>query len=100
MRDGHSVDEVDDLLNRQSGLLGVSGISDDTRDVLPAMHDGNAEAKLAIEIYGERVRQAIGASIATLGGVDAVFDVGRAGQRVARISQAFDWRAGMLRHPP
>jgi len=72
IRDGASVDEVDELLNRKSGLLGVSGISDDTRDILPKLRDGNQRAKLAIEMYADRVRQAIGGYIAILGGCDAV----------------------------
>ena len=72
LRDGQTVDEVDRLLNQRSGLLGVSGISADTRDVLPAMQGGDANANLAIDMYVQRVRQTVGALIATLQGCDAL----------------------------
>ncbi|EMI18989.1 acetate kinase [Rhodopirellula maiorica SM1] len=72
LREGRDVDEVERLLNQDSGLKGVSGISSDTRDILPALQSGDPNATLAIEMYAARVRESIGASIATLGGCDAV----------------------------
>lgn len=72
VRRGGSVEEVDELLNRKSGLLGVSGISDDTRDIIPAAQSGNNQARLALDMYGERVRQTIGAYTVVLGGCDAI----------------------------
>jgi acetate kinase len=60
------------LLNKQSGLLGLSGVSSDMRDVLAAEAAGNDRAKLAIDVYCYRVRKYIGAYAAALGGVDAL----------------------------
>ena len=88
IRKGRTVDEVDELLNQRSGLLGVSGISDDTRDILPAIGRGDANAKLAIEMYADRVRQAIGAYIAVLGGCDALLISGA----LVKESPEFRWR--------
>lgn len=69
--------QLDELLNRQSGLLGVSGISGDMRQVLAAMKDGHDRAKLAFEMYVHRLQSCIGAMVAVLGGIDAlVFSAG------------------------
>jgi acetate kinase len=73
MRERHlSGDDIDRLLNKQSGLLGISGISADMRDVVGAMKEGNARAKLAFNIFVHRLQTGIGAMAAALGGVDAV----------------------------
>jgi acetate kinase len=70
-------EQLDDLLNQHSGLLGISGISGDMRDVLAAVKNGHERATLALEIYIHRLRAGIGAMIAVLGGVDAlVFTAG------------------------
>jgi acetate kinase len=70
-------DGIDRILNHQSGLLGVSGFSSDMRDILKAMRHGHSRAKLAFEIYIHRLRNAIGAMAAVLGGMDAlVFTAG------------------------
>jgi len=69
--------DIEEALNRHSGLLGVSGISGDMRAVQAAARDGNERARLALDVYAHRVRQAIGALAVTLGGVDAlVFTAG------------------------
>jgi acetate kinase len=74
---GLTAAEVDQALNRESGLLGVSGISGDMREILAATKAGNDRAQLALDIYTRRVRQAIGALVVTMGGVDAlVFTAG------------------------
>jgi acetate kinase len=70
-------EQLDDLLNQHSGLLGISGISGDMRDVLAAVKNGHERATLALEIYIHRLRAGIGAMIAVLGGIDAlVFTAG------------------------
>jgi acetate kinase len=72
--DGPGLDKV---LNQDSGLLGISGISGDMRDILTAMGDGHPRAKLAFDIYVHRLQSAIGAMAAVLGGIDAlVFTAG------------------------
>jgi len=70
--DGFTPDSLDNALNHQSGLLGVSGVSSDFRKVEEAAQGGNERARLALEIYAARVRSAIGSLSATLGGVDAL----------------------------
>lgn len=73
---GMTADSLDRVLNQESGLLGVSGVSSDMRRVLQACGD-SPDARLAIDIYVHRVRQTIGAMAATLGGADAlVFTAG------------------------
>jgi acetate kinase len=68
----YSADRLEELLNRESGLLGVSGVSDDMRQILSAIGSGNARARLAFEVFVHRLRKYVGAMIASLGGVDAL----------------------------
>lgn len=69
--------QLDELLNTKSGLLGISGISGDMRQVVAAMKTGHTRAKLALEIFVHRLRAGIGAMVAVLGGIDAlVFTAG------------------------
>lgn len=78
MRQGHFTgQQIDELLNTKSGLLGVSGISGDMREIVTAMKAGHARAKLAFDIFVHRLRSSIGAMIAVLGGMDAlIFSAG------------------------
>ena len=69
---GLTADQIDDALNHASGLIGVSGVSADYREVEKSATEGNDRAGLALEIYAARVRSAIGALAATLGGLDAL----------------------------
>jgi acetate kinase len=70
-------EQIDELLNQNSGLLGISGLSGDMREVLAGMQQGHERAKLAFNIYVHRLREAIGGMIAVLGGVDAlIFSAG------------------------
>ncbi|MGQ9699397.1 MAG: acetate kinase, partial [Armatimonadota bacterium] len=76
-RYGMSADEVDNLLNKRSGLLGLSGLSSDMRDVESAMANGDAKAALAFEVFCYRAKKYVGAYAAALGGLDAlVFTAG------------------------
>jgi acetate kinase len=69
--------QLDDLLNKNSGLLGISGISGDMRRIVTSMQDGHARAKLAFDIFVHRLRSCIGGMMAVLGGIDAlVFTAG------------------------
>jgi acetate kinase len=74
-----SLDDIDDLLNRRSGLLGLSGHSD-LRETVAALESGSADAALAIEVYIHRLRHYIGAYAAVMGGVDAVVFTGGVGE--------------------
>jgi acetate kinase len=71
-RQGMTPDAVEDLLYRKSGLLGISGTSGDIRDLEPAAAAGDPRAELALQVCAYRVRKAIGAHAAALGGLDAV----------------------------
>ncbi|HXR15886.1 MAG TPA: acetate kinase [Terriglobales bacterium] len=69
--------QLDEILNRRSGLLGISGLSADMRQIVSAMKEGHARAKLAFEIFVHRLQAGIGSMIAALGGIDAlVFTAG------------------------
>lgn len=75
--EGYTADKLDHVLNHSSGLLGVSGVSNDLRLVMQAVEAGNRQAKLAFEIYLHRLKQCMGSMIASLGGLDAlVFTAG------------------------
>ena len=78
MRQGHLTGaQLDDLLNKNSGLLGISGISGDMRQIVASMKEGHPRAKLAFDIFVHRLRSCIGSMIAVLGGIDAlVFSAG------------------------
>ncbi len=67
-----SIKRMNDLLNKESGLLGVSGVSNDMRDLRKAARQGCARAKLAIEMFIYRIKKYIGAYYAAMGGLDAV----------------------------
>ncbi len=81
---GLDVNELDHALNYESGLLGVSGISSDMRQVLSARQD-NPNARLAIDVYVHRIKQTVGAMAATLGGVDALVFTAGVGEHAAEI---------------
>ena len=70
--EGLTSQEVNDILNKKSGLLGISGISNDLRSVRTASEEGNDRAQLAYEMYSNSVKKYIGQYIAVMGGVDAI----------------------------
>ena len=82
---GMTAAHVESTLNRESGLLGVSGVSADMREVLSAAKAGNEQAELALGIYARRVRQAIGAFAVTMGGIDAVVFTAGVGEHSAEV---------------
>lgn len=73
-------DDVDNLINKKSGLLGVTGKSSDMRDVEELAESGDERAALALEIFCYRVRKYIGAYAAAMGGIDAVVFTGGIGE--------------------
>ncbi|MGY3776279.1 acetate/propionate family kinase [Helcococcus sueciensis] len=75
-----SYDDMDTLLNKQSGLLGVSGVSSDMRDVEKAANEGNERAQLALKMFYNRVKKYIGSYMALLGKVDAISFAGGIGE--------------------
>jgi acetate kinase len=83
---GLDVNELDHALNYQSGLLGLSGVSSDMRQVLSKLPD-NPDARLAIEVYVHRLRQTVGAMAATLGGIDALVFTAGVGEHAPEIRE-------------
>ena len=81
---GLDADQLDHALNYASGLLGVSGVSSDMRQVLAAVPQ-QADARLAVDVYVHRIRQTVGAMAATLGGVDALVFTAGVGEHAAAI---------------
>lgn len=86
-RENMSYDEMDAVLNRESGVLGISGISADMRDVLEAAGAGNAQAELAIEMYVYRVQKAIGSYYAAMTRTDAVVMTAGIGENSAELRE-------------
>jgi acetate kinase len=84
-RHGLTAEQVEVALNRESGLLGVSGISADMRQVFAAAREAHEQARLALGIYTHRVRQAIGALAVTMGGVDALVFTAGVGEHAREV---------------
>lgn len=81
------VNEVMDIFNKKSGLLGISGISSDMRDIQEAANRGNHRAELALKIFVNRVQKYIGSYIATMNGVDAIVFTAGIGENSPTIRQ-------------
>jgi acetate kinase len=80
-----TVDELEDTLERRSGLLGLSGVSADLRHVLAAADRGEQGAALAFAVYVHRLRAGVAAMAASMGGIDGLVFTGGAGERSARL---------------
>ena len=85
-KEGLSLHEVESLLNKQSGLLGISGLTHDMRELLAEAHENSdRRACLAIEIYCYRVRKYVGSYLAAMGGASAIVFTGGVGETSAEI---------------
>jgi acetate kinase len=80
--------EIDDLLNKQSGLKGISGISPDMREVLYSKHAGNERAELAFNMFIHRLQTGIGAMAATLNGYDVLIFTAGIGENSAEVRRS------------
>jgi acetate kinase len=88
VKEGLSAREVETLLNKQSGLLGISGLTNDMRDLLAEEKENNdRRAHLAIEVFCYRVRKYIGAFLAATGGADALIFTGGIGENSPEVRQ-------------
>lgn len=85
---GHTAAQLDDVLNRESGIKGVFGASSDMRDVLAARAMGDERAALTFDVYVHRLRSFIGAMLAALGGADALVFTGGVGEHIADVRSA------------
>jgi acetate kinase len=87
-KEGMSLSEIDALLNKQSGLLGLSGLTNDMRDLLAEEREHqDRRAKLAIDIFCLRVKKYIGAYLAEMGGADAIVFTGGIGENATPVRQ-------------
>lgn len=77
---GYTLERIKTMLNRESGLLGLSGVSNDLRDVEKAAEEENQDAKNALEVYAYAIKKRIGAYAAAMGGLDAIAFAGGIGQ--------------------
>ena len=82
-----SADEMDTLLNKKSGVLGISGVSNDNRDVCAAAESGNERAKLAVDMQIYQIIKYVGSYIAAMNGVDAIVFTGGIGENSADIRE-------------
>ncbi len=84
-REELSLHEANTLLNKHSGLYGISGISSDVREVLEAAENGRSRAKLAIDIFTYRIKKYIGSYTAAMGGIDLIVFTGGVGENSAEV---------------
>jgi len=100
LRDGRDIDSVDTLLNRKSGLAGVSGTSGDMRDIEVRAAEGDERCRLALKLFAHRLRKYIGAYAATMGGVDAIVFTAGIGENSPgirhRVAQRLDFLGARL----
>ncbi|KAI9130079.1 acetate/propionate family kinase [Acaryochloris sp. CCMEE 5410] len=85
MHQGYSADRLDHLLNQESGLKGISGISHDLRDVEIAISQGHKQAKLARDLYLHRLKSCLGAMLMSLGGADVIVFTAGIGEHSAGV---------------
>ncbi|MFS0882342.1 acetate kinase [Metabacillus niabensis] len=84
---GKNVDEVLNVLNKESGILGMSGISSDLRDNIQAASEGNERAKIALEVFASRIHKYIGSYAARMSGVDAIIFTAGIGENSSEIRE-------------
>lgn len=88
LKRGLSMDEIFRTLGKEGGLLGISGVSNDMRDIEAAAASGNARAQLALDVFVESVRHYIGAFAMALGGLDVLVFTGGIGENGVNVRQA------------
>jgi acetate kinase len=86
-RHNYTADQLEDILYQHSGLLGVSGVSSDMREILAAIARGDIRARLAFDIYLHRLVREIGSMLAVLGGVDALVFTGGVGENCVPLRE-------------
>ncbi|MCD7032772.1 acetate kinase [Metabacillus sp. GX 13764] len=82
---GMNAEEVLETLNKKSGLLGVSGLSSDLRDITKAAHEGNSRAETALEVFASRIHKYIGSYAARMSGVDAIIFTAGIGENSSEV---------------
>lgn len=93
---GWSVKDINSVMNKKSGLAGVSGVSSDMRDIVAACKAGNKQAQLAYDMFIYRVKKYIGAYAAVLGGVDVLVFTGGMGENEVPVRKMVCENMGFL----
>ncbi len=93
---GMTSEEVDALMNKKSGVQGISGVSSDFRDLAAASEEGNERAKLALDMFTYQVKKFVGAYAAAMGGVDAVVFTAGVGENDAATREAVTEGLGFM----
>lgn len=83
LKKGYTADQLDSIFNKKSGLIGISGLSNDVRDLEGKAESGNEKAKLALDIFAYRIKKYIGAYLAVLNGCNGVVFTGGIGENGA-----------------
>ncbi|MCL2683005.1 MAG: acetate kinase [Bacteroidales bacterium] len=83
-----NIQQMNDVLNKKSGLQGISGVSSDMRDLETAANEGNERAKLALNMFSYRVKKYVGAYAAAMGGVDVILFTGGIGENGSAVREA------------
>lgn len=87
-KENMDVDQIDNYINKKSGVLGISGVSSDFRDIEGAANEGNERAQLALDMFAYRVKKYIGSYAAAMGGVDAIVFTAGLGENSASMREA------------
>ena len=82
---GYTIEQVDEMLNKKSGVLGVSGVSSDFRDVRAAAQEGNERAQLALDIFHYKIKTQIAAYAGAMGGIDVIVFTAGIGENAALV---------------
>lgn len=95
-----SIDDLNKILNKKSGLTGLSNIGNDLRDIVDKAADGDEDCRLAIQVFAHRLRKYIGAYAAVMGGVDAIVFTGGIGENSVvirhRAAQRLDFLGALI----
>ena len=86
-KEGYTPDEMNNYMNKKCGFLGISGVSSDCRDIEAAIAEGNARAKLALDMLGYQIKKFIGAYSAAMGGLDAIVFTAGIGENTPSIRE-------------
>ncbi|MDY0083365.1 MAG: acetate kinase, partial [Ignavibacteriaceae bacterium] len=95
-KEGLTIGEANTLLNKHSGLIGISGESSDMREILSAVKDNQQRAKWAFEIFSYRIKKYIGAYVAAMGGLDALVFTGGIGENAKEVREEICMDLGFL----
>ena len=84
---GYSIEEMDEILNKKSGVLGISGVGTDFRDIRSAAKENNKRALLTMDLYGYQIKKQIGAYAAAMAGLDAIVFTAGIGEHAPEIRE-------------